>query len=402
MLAQRLTKPIYILDALRTPIGSPFKSLKNLTAAQLAALVIKEIAERNSVDPSWISEVILGNTVAAGIGQNLARQAAFLAGLSGNIPAYTINSVCGSGLQAVILSVQSILAGASQLNIAGGAESATHCPYLVAREEELDVDKPQYHSKDFKDSLFWDGLFCSMTGKSMGQLVEAMAHKYKISRQDQDTYALESHHKAILARQEGLLTKEILPLRASEKKTIVFDDRPRPKLMMENLMNLSPAFDPQGTVTAGNASVPCDGAAAILIASPEAAEQYRLRPLARIIGYAVVMLTPERTFEADPPAIEACLKKCGLTVEDIDLLEIGEAFAAQCILTRKALNIPCGKMNSLGGDIALGHPLGAAGARVLTTLVHSLQNRQLKTGLACICYGGGGAIAVIIQRIVNG
>lgn len=398
MIAQKLQQPVYLVDAVRTPIGSPFKSLKDLTAVQLASLAIKEVFGRSAIPFSGISEVILGNAVSAGVGQNCARSAALSAGLPENIPACTVNSVCGSGLQAVILSVQSILAGAARLSIAGGAESATHAPYLLEREEEFNRLNPPRFFHDFKDSIFLDGLYCQMTNKCMGEIMEALIARHKISREEQDRYALESHRRAILARQENVLDGQIVSVEISAKDKVVCDDRPRNKLKIENLSSLPPAFAPNGTITAGNASVPCDGAAVVLMASKQAVQEYGLKPKARIVGYAHAMLAPELTFEADAAAIEACLKICGVTVPDIDVFEIGEAFAAQCLLLRNQLNLPVERMNMEGGDIAIGHPLGAAGARVLTTLVHTLEKRQWMRGMAGICFGGGGALAMMVER----
>jgi len=384
------SKAIYLIDGLRTPIGNPNKSLKEYSAAKLAAIVIKEIVRRNKIKKHLVDEVVLGNTVSAGTGQNVSRQACLMAGLSNKTPAYTVNNVCGAGLQSVISAVRSIKAGDAQLIIAGGTESATLCPLLVSKDDEAQKSAPI-------DSLQNDGLFCQITGKKMGELVEKLSKKHHITREEQDQYSFESHHRAVMAQEAGVFIKEIVALKTSEIQRVEKDDRPRRNITLERLGVLPPAFVKKGSVTAGNSSAACDGAAVILISSSNFVEKYRLKPKARIVDYASISISPELTFEAIITAIQTVLKKCGLKIEDIDLFEINEAFASQIILTKNKLKIPTKKLNIFGGDIAFGHPLGAAGARILATLVNGLRNRNLKKGLASISYGGGGAVAMIIE-----
>ncbi len=386
--------PVFIIDGLRTAIGSPFKGLKNYTAAQLAAEVIRGMLIRNKLKKNLINEVILGNTVSAGTGQNLARQAVILAGLPASIPAFTVNNVCGAGLQSVILAAQSILCGDSELVIAGGAESASHSPDILfkQKQEKTELQEPV-------ESLVHDGLFCSLSQKHMGQLSEFIIKRYKISREEQDVYALKSHRKACRAYDHGKFKAEIIPLKSEHGHFLRQDERPRKNVDLTMLADLPPAFESEGTVTAGNSSVPCDGAAAVIVASEKLVKIRKWRPQARLLGYATVALDPKLVFSAGVSAIEACLKKCGLSVKDFDLFEISEAFASQAILTMNSLKIPQGKVNIWGGDIALGHPLGAAGTRILVTLMRALADQKKKRGLACICLGGGGAVCMAIERV---
>jgi len=389
-----LKRDIFLLDGVRTPIGSPFKSFNKLTAVDLATAVIKELLRRNKLRKSSVDEVILGNAVSAGLGQNPARQSAVLAGLSETIPAYTVNNVCGAGLQAVINGVQTILANEGRLLICGGAESATHAPFLVNR---YDVGTPR--EGNLVDSSVYDGLTCQITGRRMGDLVEAMAKRHRISRKAQDEYTLNSHYKASVAIKEDVFYDEIVSVRVSSKKVVKKDDRPRGNLVIQTLNALPPAFKRRGTITAGNASTPCDGAAAVIVASKGYLKKIKIRPMARLLDYVSITDKPELTFESAVKAIDLCLKKCDLSVEDMDLFEVGEAFAAQMILIKEKLKIPDERLNVYGGDIAYGHPLGAAGTRNLVTLMHSLIKWNLKRGLVCISYGGGGSIAMIIEKV---
>ncbi len=394
MLKNFFGQGIYIIDAVRTPIGGVNKSFKNLSASQLAAVTIKELIHRTRVNKYSINQVILGNTVAAGLGQNFARQAALLADLDETIPAFSVNNVCGSGLQAVILGAQAILAGDADLIIAGASESATQTPFLVDKDES---SSPK--SREKIDSLVSDGLFCKMTGKSMGEIVEGLVKKYGISKEEQDFYAYESHRKAVLAQQQNKFSKEIIPVKVSASKTIDKDERPRANLKLDALKGLRPAFKADGTVTAGNSSVPSDGAAAVLLASRPFIQKQKIRPLAKLTGYASIALKPELTFESAMEVIKAILKKNNLKLEQIDLFEIAESFAAQIVVTKNKLGILDNKLNIFGGDIALGHPLGSAGTRILVTLVHALHDQKWRRGLAAISYGGGGGIALLVKRI---
>ncbi len=381
--------PPCILDALRTPVASPFKSLKDFSAPELGGVVIKGLLKRTLLKPDCISEVILGNTVSAGTGQNPARQASFCGGLSFRTSSYTVNAVCGSGLQAVILAAQSIQLKSQQCIIAAGAESASRTPMLFSKESE-----DPFSERTPIDSLMYDGLWCNLSGQLMGQLCENLAQKEKISRQAQDAYAFESHHKAAGAN----FGDETVGVVLSDKKVFSCDEHIRRHVSLESMQLLPAAFGKKGTLSAGNVSLPCDGAAAVLVAGKDFASYHKIRPLARIIGFASMALDPREVFKAAVPATEACLQACGLKIRDIDLFEVSEAFAAQAIYTRDKLHLPVKKMNISGGDIALGHPLGAAGLRILVTLSHALRVQNKRYGLAVICYGGGGAMAIVVEH----
>lgn len=381
--------PLYILDALRTPVASPFKSLKDFSAPQLGGIVIQGLLKRTRLNPDCISEVILGNTVSAGSGQNPARQASFCGGLNFRTTAYTVNAVCASGLQALILAGQAICFGSKDCIIAVGAESATRTPLLFSK----DVETP-YSERTPIDSLMYDGLWCNLSGQLMGQLCESLAKREKISRPAQDAYAFESHRKAAGAN----FSNEIVSVVLSDGKKFSVDEHIRRHVNLESFKILSPAFGQNGTLSAGNVSLPCDGAAAVLVAGKDFVRRQEVRPLARIVGFASIALNPKEVFKAAVPAVEACLQACGLKLKDIDLFEVSEAFAAQAIYTRDKLDIATQKMNIYGGDIALGHPLGAAGLRILVTLAHALKAENKRYGLGAICYGGGGAMAIVLEN----
>jgi len=386
---------IFLIDGVRTPIGSLFKGFKSVSAVELAAATLREIVRRPTLNPVWVDQVIMGNAVSAGTGQNLSRQATVASGLPVSTPAFTVNHVCGSGLQSVVLATQAIKAGDCRLIIAGGTENSSQNPFIVRR----------YHSEkittsDLKDSLVLDGLWCEMTDAHMGELAEFLAEEYHITRGQQDQYALESHHKACLAQEANKFAGEIVGILLKGGEILKRDERPRKNIDLEKLMHLPPAFKKEGgTVTAGNSCIPCDGAGCVVVASAPAVKEYKLKPQARILGYASVAVAPKLVFTAAIPAIRACLKKCGLSLKDIDLFEISESFAVQSIVTQSQLKIPEGKMNIFGGDVALGHPLGAAGTRILVTLLHALADQKKKIGLAAVCLGGGGAVAMAIERV---
>ena len=390
----KLSKNVYIIDGMRTPIGSPFKSLKCYDASYLAAAVIPNLLKKHKVKGSFINEVILGNTVSAGIGQNFARKALDLAGLPVTIPAHTVNSVCGSGLQSVIDASQAILSGHADLIISGGAESATHTPYLIPKDSGVEQQE-----KELVDSLLYDGLTCSISEKLMGELCEGLAKEKNISRDQQDRFALSSHQKAVAAQVAGKFSKEIVPVLDESGKEVNKDDRPRKRISIESLSALPPSFKEGGTITSGNACVPCDGASILLIGSSEAVEKNHYQPRARLLGFSSVGLKAEDTFSGAVQAVNLCLEDCELKLEDIDIFEVCESFAAQAIFTKEQLNIPEEKINLWGGDIALGHPLGVAGARILVTLLHVLQEQRKKKGMVCICFGSGGAMAMAVEAL---
>lgn len=384
----KLSSEVFIVDGSRTAIGSTFKALKSFTASQLAAFVIKDIVQKNKIPKELVDYVILGNTVSAGQGQNMARQAALLAKLPSFIPAFSVNEVCASGLQSVLLGAQAIMCKEARMVVAGGAESASQSPFVIRRE---DTDK-----SNLIDSLIFDGLICQLTGKHMGDLAEALAVQFGISRLEQDKHALESHIRACRAKESGKFLNEIVSV---ETKDGIFkeDQRPRRNINLERLGNLPPAFKKDGTVTAGNSCIPSDAAAILLLASSEALREAKIKPKARILGYSSAFVDPAMFLTAIAPSVKACLKKCNLSLKDIDLFEIGEAFSVQSVLTQKELGVPANKVNIFGGDVALGHPLGAAGSRILVTLLHALIGQKKKKGLAAMCLGGGGAIAIAVE-----
>ena len=396
----------FILDCARTAIGSPYKSLRNVSAARLASGVIKAVLGRSKIKNGLVDQVILGNTVSAGTGQNLSRQAALLAGLPADVPAFNVNHVCGSGLQSVILAAQSIRLGDAGLVVAGGTESASCCP-KIGWNYPLPNPAPGPKSPDGKwppmgsgrqvESLIHDGLWCHVINKHMGELAEYIAGQFRISRDEQDRYALQSHQKAWQAQAENKTAVEIVPVELGSTYLFKLDERVRNDVSFEKLKELPAAFKENGTVTAGNSSTPADGAGIVVVASSSIVKEYKIAPAARILGYASIAVKPEMVFTAGIPAIRECLKRCGLAFRDVDLFEISEAFAVQAVLTKRRLKIPEGKMNVFGGDIALGHPLGAAGARILVTLIHALKDQKKKRGIACVCLGGGGAIAMAVE-----
>ena len=397
LFGRNLSNALYIVDGARTPIGSQIKGLKHYSAAELAAIVIKELIRRNKINKYLVKQVILGNAVSAGLGQNFARQAALGADLPESALAYSVNSVCGSGLQSMILGTQSILVEDADLVLVGASESASHCPFLVDRES---AENFNFKEKKLVDSLLLDGLYCQIAKKSMGELVEELVKKYDITREEQDRFSLESHRKAILAQNQNRFIDEIVPVKISAQKYLTKDERPRANVKIESFKDLPPAFKNGGTVTAGNASSPSDGAVVFLLASKEFIKINKVKPKARILGYVSLNVKPETTFEAISEAMHQCLLKCRLSVKHIDLFEVSEAFAAQVLLAKNKMGIPEDKLNVYGGDIALGHPLGAAGSRALVTLMHALSQRRLKRGLVCVSYGGGGTMAVIIETVI--
>lgn len=387
-----------IVSAVRTAIGSFNGSLSPLSATEMGGLVIKEALQRAGADGASVDEVIMGNVLQAGLGQNPARQATLKAGMPIEVPALTINKVCGSGLKAVNLAAQSILAGDAEIVVAGGMESMTNAPYL------LDKARSGYRMGNGKlvDSMIQDGLWCAFNDYHMGITAENVASQYGISREDQDQLAFESQEKAIKAIQSGAFKKEILPVTIKGKKgDIVFDTDEYAKAgtTAEKLDGLKPAFKKDGSVTAGNSSGINDGAAALVIMSADKAKQLGLKPLARIRGYASSGVDPSIMGIGPVTATQKALAKAGLTVKDLDLIEANEAFAAQFLAVGKQLEFVHEKVNIHGGAIALGHPIGASGARIFVTLLHAMELRQAKIGLATLCIGGGQGVATVIERL---
>jgi acetyl-CoA C-acetyltransferase len=389
-----------ITGAVRTPIGRFLGALKGLSAPELGALVVKEVVTRAGLNPGDVEEVILGNVVSAGIGQNPARQAALKAGLPVTVPALTINKVCGSGLKAVALAAQAIKAGDHDVLVAGGMESMSNAPYLIKGARE----GFRLGHGEMVDAMIHDGLWEAYENYHMGCCGENVAEKYGVSRQAQDEYALGSHRKAIAAIEAGKFKAEIVPVTLPQRKgpPVVFetDESPRKETSMEALAKLKPAFKKEGgTVTAGNAPGVNDGAAAIAVVSEERAKKGGTRPMAEIVAYASSGLEPKMVMMAPLEAVRMVLAKTGWKTGDVDLFELNEAFAVQSVALVQELGLKADRVNVNGGAVALGHPIGASGARVLTTLLYALLDRKAKRGIAALCLGGGNAVAMAIQIV---
>lgn len=392
-------KEVVIAAAQRTAIGSFNGSLAPLAAQDLGSMVIRAALEKINFAPDIVDEVILGNVLQAGLGQNPARQAALKAGLPVEVPAYTINKVCGSGLKAVNLAAQAILAGDAEVIVAGGMESMTNAPYVLDSKARWGY---RMGNSKVIDVMIQDGLWCAFNDYHMGITAENVAAKYGITREQQDELAAESQAKAIAAIDSGAFKAEIIPVTIKGRKgdtLIDTDEFPKRDTTADTLAKLRPAFKKDGTVTAGNASGINDGAAVLVVMSGEKANALGLKPLARIIGYGAGGVDPAIMGMGPVPAVQKALAKAGLTIADIDLFEANEAFAAQFLAVGKELGLPKEKTNVNGGAIALGHPIGASGARVLVSLLHALEQREAKRGLATLCIGGGQGIATIVERI---
>ena len=389
-----------ILSAARTPIGKFQGALSGMNATNLGAIAVKAAVERAGIDPKDIEEVLMGNVVQAGNGQAPARQAAIFAGVPATVSATAINKVCGSGLKAAMMSAQAIRAGDGNLFIAGGMESMSRAPYLVSgRMGEL-----KFGNQQMTDALLNDGLWDPFENWGMGMAAEFIADEYEVTRAAMDEFALRSQLKAVEAQEAGRFKLEIVPVQIPGRKgeVTIFDkdEGPRKDSTLEGLAKLKPAFKSDGKVTAGNSSTMNDGAAAVVIASRAYAEKNNLKPIASIIGYAQAALEPKYLFAAPAHAIPKLLTKIGWTLKDVDLIEVNEAFAAQVLADGYALadqGWDWDKVNVNGGAIALGHPLGASGARVLTTLIYALKDRGLKRGIASLCLGGGEAVAMAVE-----
>ena len=385
-----------ILKALRSPIGKFQGGLAPLAAPDLAAQVVRALVSAlPGVEPT---EAIFGHVVSAGVGQAPARQAALRGGLPSSISALTINKVCGSGLKAIQLAANAVRLGDHQVVLAGGMESMSNAPYLMPK---LRAGARMGHT-EAKDAMVLDGLWCAMTDQHMGHTGELVAAKFGVGREAQDAWAAESHRKAVAAMQSGAFKAEIVPIAVPGKKgdvMIAEDEGPRPDTTAETLAKLRPAFKKDGTVTAGNAPSVNDGAAAALIATESYAKAHGLAIQARILGTATAGLDPEWVLMAPVEAIRKLLVKVGWTTADVDLWEINEAFAVQLVATMNELKLPADRINVHGGAVALGHPIGASGARVMTTLVHALERQDKQRGVAALCLGGGNAIAMAVERV---
>ncbi|SEM87430.1 acetyl-CoA C-acetyltransferase [Mesobacillus persicus] len=388
---------VVIVSAARTAIGSFNGSLKSVSAPELGATVIKGALEKVGLEASQVDEVILGNVLQAGLGQNPARQAAIKAGFPETVPAMTINKVCGSGLKAVHLAMQAIVAGDADVIVAGGMENMSQAPYLLNNARE------GFKMGDQKlvDSMITDGLWCAFNDYHMGITAENLCTKYEISREEQDEFSARSQANAVKAIEGGKFKDEIIPVNIPQRKgdPIVFDTDEYPKKgsTAEKLAGLRPAFKKDGSVTAGNASGINDGAAALIVMSRKKAEELGIKPLVVIKANANAGVDPSIMGIGPVTAVKKALTKAGVTMEEIELIEANEAFAAQSLAVDRELNFNKEILNVNGGAIALGHPIGASGARILVTLIHEMQRRQAKTGLATLCIGGGQGVATVVE-----
>jgi acetyl-CoA C-acetyltransferase len=388
-----------IVSAARTPTGKFLGSLKDFTAPDLGAIAVREAVRRAGVDPALVDECIMGNVVTAGEGQNPARQAALRGGLHEHVAAMTINKVCGSGLKAVMLAAQGIAAGDIDVAVAGGMESMSNTPYILQRMRE----GLRMGNGTLVDAMIHDGLWCAFEQCHMGLAGEHVADTWHVSRADQDTYAAESHRKAAHATRQGWFTDEIVPVEIPQKKgaPIVFDrdEAIREDTTPETLGGLKPAFKKDGSVTAGNAPGVNDGAAALLVMGADKAKALGVTPLARVVGQATSGLAPKLVLMTPVEAVRKVASKVGWDLRDVDLFEINEAFTVQMVALLRELGIDPAKVNVQGGAVALGHPIGASGARVLTTLIYALRRTGGKRGIASLCLGGGNGVALAVETL---
>ncbi len=388
-----------IVSAVRLASGKFLGALKDFTAPALGALAVAEAVRRAGVDPAAVDECLMGNVVSAGLGQNPARQAALGGGLPDTVGALTVNKVCGSGLKTVMLAAQGIATGDIDVAVAGGMESMSNCPYLLPRVREgLRMGDGQV-----VDSMIHDGLWCAFEDFHMGQTGEIVAEQYGVTRAEQDGYAAASHQKAARATRESWFKDEILPVQIPQRKgePIVFDrDEPiREDSTADALAKLKPAFKKDGTVTAGNAPGVNDGAAALVVMAAERAKALGLAPMARIVGQATSGLAPRLVMMTPVEAVRKVAKKIGWSLADVDLFELNEAFSVQAVAVVRELGIDPARVNVHGGAVALGHPIGASGARILTTLLYALRHRKEKRGIATLCLGGGNGVALAVEMV---
>jgi acetyl-CoA C-acetyltransferase len=388
-----------ILSGARTPVGKLLGALKSFSAVELGVIAARAAIERAGIDAASVDEVIMGNVVQAGNGQNPARQVALNAGIPNTVAALTINKVCGSGLKAVMLAANGIKLGEIDVAVAGGMESMTNAPYLLKRARE----GYRLGNGELIDSMINDGLWCAFDDWHMGCTGEVVAERYQVTREEQDEYALNSHRKAIAAIKEGRFDREIAPVEIPQRKgpsiVISHDEGPREDTSLEALAKLKPAFKREGgTVTAGNSPGVNDGAAALIVTSDEFARKSGRKPMGRIVAQATSGVEPKLVMMAPVTAIQKTLERAGWDLADVDLIELNEAFAVQAVAITRELGIDPSKLNVNGGAVALGHPIGASGARVLVTLLYEMQRRGVKRGLAALCLGGGNAVAMAVER----
>jgi acetyl-CoA C-acetyltransferase len=388
-----------IVSAVRTPIGRFLGALQSIPAPRLGAIAVAEAIRRAGVKPEQVDEVILGNVVGAGLGQNPARQASIFSGVPDSVPALTVNKVCGSGLKAVVLAAQAIKCGDAEVVVAGGMESMSNAPYLVKNAR----GGFRMGNQPLLDSMIHDGLWDAYNDYHMGMTGEVVAERWKVTREEQDRWALDSHRKAVAAIDAGAFKREIVAVEIPSKKgdPVRFDtdEGPRRDTTIDALRALKPAFKKDGTVTAGNAPGVNDGAAAVVVTSKAAAKRLSLTPRAEIVAYASSGLAPELVMMAPEKAVRMLWEKTGWTADSVDLYEFNEAFSVQQVALGRVLGIDPAKHNVRGGAVALGHPIGASGARILTTLLHALEDLDKEKGIAALCLGGGNAVAMAIRRL---
>jgi acetyl-CoA C-acetyltransferase len=394
----RLRNEIYLVEPLRSPIGKFGGGLASLSAADLGTHVAREVVTRSGVDPISVDEVIFGNARQAGVGPNVARQIAIRSGLRHEVPAYTVNQACGSGLRAIMNAADQITLGNASVILAGGTESMSNTPYLLPRA------RWGYRMGDAEiiDGMVRDGFLCPLADEMMGSTAETLADRYSISRDEQDEFAVESQQKAKRAYDDGVFDSEIAPIEVDGRKgkmKIDRDEHPRFDATVDGMRKLPPVFRDQGTVHAGNSSGITDGAAAMLVASGEAVKRDALKPIARIVGYAHAGVDPKVMGLGPVPATRRLLEECGLSLDEIDLIELNEAFAAQVIACERDMKFDRRRLNVNGGAIALGHPIGATGARITTTLLRAMRARNARLGLSTLCISGGMGLAMIVEAV---
>lgn len=390
---------IVIASAVRTAGGKFGGSFKEVSAVELGALILKEAVHRAGIEPSQVEEVVFGTGWQAGLGPNIGRLATVKGGLPYEVPAFTVNKRCGSSLRAVSLAVQMIKAGDAEIVLAGGAENTSQIPYIAAGARWGN----RMGDSKLIDVMHQDGFMCPLAGHLMGVTAETLVGKYNLNREEQDTFAVESQNKAVQAVKEGKFKEETFPVEfpVGRGKTEIFDTEeiPREGVTLDKLAKLPPVFKKDGSVTAGNSCALCDAAAAVLVMKEEKASELGVKPLARVISYAHAGVDPAIMGMGPVPAVNKALKRAGLNLEDIDLIELNEAFAAQILAVERELKWDRAKVNVHGGAIALGHPVGATGAKILTTLIYALKGRNKNLGLVSLCIGGGQGVAMVVERL---
>jgi acetyl-CoA C-acetyltransferase len=392
-----MSKEVYIVSAVRTPMGSFMGGLSSVPATQLGAVAIKGAMEKGNINPEWVNEVFMGNVLQAGVGQAPARQAALGAGLGQNVPCTTVNKVCASGMKAIMLGAQTILAGDNELVVVGGMENMSQVPHYVDGRQGT-----KFGNITMLDGITKDGLLDVYNKVPMGNCAELCASEHGISREEQDAFAIDSYKKAAEAWSSGKFAEEVVPVSVPQRKgdpIVISEDEEYKNVFLDKIPSLRPAFDKEGTITAANASTLNDGASALVLASKEAVEKYNLKPLAKIVSYADAAQAPEWFTTAPSKAIPIALSKAGMTTADVDFWELNEAFSVVGIANTKLLGLDPSRVDVHGGAVAIGHPLGNSGSRIIVTLINVLKQHNGKIGGAGICNGGGGASAMIIKLV---